>query len=290
MLESDYDSIRRYLLAVEQPAAEREAYRLWVDLSLPRLLRTLGLVPQGGKGQRCLEIGSKPYTMTLLMRKFRDYELDLINYSSTGQCPTRETLTLPAYGETHELVSDLRDVEHEPLPFPAARFDGVLCCELLEHLIADPLAMLSEIQRVLRPEGWLILTTPNVANIGNILHLIHGRNVYHPYERVFGPTWRHNREYTPREVVDLLEGTGFVVNQVIVEDTAAPGLRRPLSQRVLQRILQAWYRIPYGHQLYVRARRGSTFRPYYPSWLFAGEDRVAALAGYRLEARPPKPR
>lgn len=290
MLESDYTEIKRYLLGVELPSADREAYHYWIELSLPRLLRTLSMVPQGAAGDRCLEIGSKPYTLTLLMKKFRRYELSLTNYSSTGQCPTRDVLTLPAYKETHEFVSQLCDVEHEPLPFPSATFEGVLCCELLEHLTVDPLAMLSEIHRVLKPDGWLILTTPNVANVGNILHLIHGRNVYHPYECIYGPTWRHNREYTPCEVTDLLEGTGFVLHQVLIEDSAAPGFRRPLSQRVLQRALQAWYRIPYGHQLYVRAQRSSAFRPYRPGWLFAGEDRTAALAGCRLDPRSPKPR
>ena len=56
----------------------------------------------------------------------------------------------------------------------------MLCCELQEHLTADPLAMLREIHRVMRRDAWLVLTTPNVASLQNILHLVHGRNVHHP--------------------------------------------------------------------------------------------------------------
>jgi len=47
--------------------------------------------------------------------------------------------------------------------------------------------MLATIHRILRPDGWLVLTTPNVASLQNILALLHGRNVYKPYEAVFGP-------------------------------------------------------------------------------------------------------
>lgn len=281
-LLADYDAIKQYLLAIELPPEDREAHRIWVDLSLPRFLRTLDLVPAPGTGQRCLEIGSAPYSFTLLMKRFRAYDLALTNYATGGTCPDKQLLRLPAYGENHHLASISCDIEHEPLPFPDRTFDGVLCCELLEHVTADPVAMLSEIHRVLKPQGWLVLTTPNVACLENVLHLVHGRNVYHPYERIYGPTWRHNREYTPDEVVALLSSVGFEIEVLWVEDAHPPGFRPPWSQRFLRWLLNRLYQVCYGNQIYLRARRGQTFRKQYPSWLFTGDDRAAAVAGAKL--------
>jgi len=45
------------------------------------------------------------------------------------------------------------------LPFEDRRFDTVVSTELLEH-VPDPLRALSEMHRVLKPGGYLILTTP----------------------------------------------------------------------------------------------------------------------------------
>jgi SAM-dependent methyltransferase len=50
------------------------------------------------------------------------------------------------------------------LPFADRSFDLVLCLEGIEHVV-DGVALLSELVRVLRPGGHLILTTPNVMNL-----------------------------------------------------------------------------------------------------------------------------
>ena len=80
-----------------------------------------------------------------------------------------------------------------------ASFDFVLFCEIIEHLLMNPLHALREIHRVLEPGGLLVLTTPNVARLGNVLRWSRGDNIYDPYSG-FGPYGRHNREYTLHEL------------------------------------------------------------------------------------------
>lgn len=46
------------------------------------------------------------------------------------------------------------------MPFISNYFDTVICSEVIEH-VTNPKMVFSEIQRVLRPHGELILTTPN---------------------------------------------------------------------------------------------------------------------------------
>jgi ubiquinone/menaquinone biosynthesis C-methylase UbiE len=47
----------------------------------------------------------------------------------------------------------------DDMPFEAASIDGVLCTEVLEH-VEDPLRCLTEMHRVLKPDGKLCLTVP----------------------------------------------------------------------------------------------------------------------------------
>lgn len=56
--------------------------------------------------------------------------------------------------------ADLRD----RLPIADRHADVVLCQEAIEHL-QDPLTALCELNRILRPGGSLILTTPNVSHL-----------------------------------------------------------------------------------------------------------------------------
>lgn len=55
-------------------------------------------------------------------------------------------------------------VEHaDGLPFPDDSFDLVVCVEVLEHLF-EPDRAVREIRRVLRPQGRVIATVPNVVH------------------------------------------------------------------------------------------------------------------------------
>ena len=58
------------------------------------------------------------------------------------------------------------------LPFQAARFDGAICIEVLEH-VEDPEAFMAELARVLKPRSSLLLTVPWSTRRHHIPHDYH---------------------------------------------------------------------------------------------------------------------
>lgn len=118
-------------------------------------------------------------------------------------------------GEVFECDVDHFDAEKDVFPYADESFDTVLCCELLEHLHADPMFMMYEINRILKPGGHLLLTTPNIGSLRALSAVLQG---YHPG---FFPAYiypradtgeahpRHNREYMPMEIQHLFTNAGF---------------------------------------------------------------------------------
>jgi SAM-dependent methyltransferase len=58
------------------------------------------------------------------------------------------------------------------IPFPDASFDNVLCTEVLEHA-EDPLTLIAEMERVLKPGGTLLATIPFSARVHYAPHDYH---------------------------------------------------------------------------------------------------------------------
>jgi SAM-dependent methyltransferase len=241
--------------AIVSPEVTNEL-RGYLEDCFRRLLATVDLVPSG-EG-RVLELGANPYFFTMLMKKRHRYELQLANFFG-GRGENVQRIDNQLTGEKHEFRYSEFNIEEDPFPYSDGQFDGVIYAEILEHLIRDPIAVFAEIHRVLKPGGWLIVTTPNVARRHNILRLKDGLNLYDPYSG-YGPYGRHNREYTAGELRELLANTGFQIERLITRDL------HPCDRRS-----KAWAIAlgpESGYNLYALARRGAEFRWYYPEWLF----------------------
>ncbi|RMH29496.1 MAG: class I SAM-dependent methyltransferase [Planctomycetota bacterium] len=60
---------------------------------------------------------------------------------------------------------------NRPLPFPDGAFDAALCLEGIEHLV-NPVTLVSELIRVVRPGGTVVLSTPNILNFYSRLRFL----------------------------------------------------------------------------------------------------------------------
>lgn len=67
---------------------------------------------------------------------------------------------------------DIFSFDGRTIPFPDASFDNVLCTEVLEHA-EDPVMLVSEMHRVLKPGGILLATVPFSARVHYAPHDYH---------------------------------------------------------------------------------------------------------------------
>jgi SAM-dependent methyltransferase len=175
-----YGIIREALQALTDPADREHA-----PLHEVRYLMTYALTPAGPG--RLVDIAASPIYEAPL-RQIKQWTIDAI--------------PILAF-----------DYEKDRLPFDDSSADGVLLCEVLEHFVLDPLHCLIEINRILKPGGFLVLTTPNTSSWFAVHQALQQR---HP-SRWPVYAWNvsnslnhiHAREYVPGEVRQLLGASGF---------------------------------------------------------------------------------
>jgi len=63
------------------------------------------------------------------------------------------------------------DLNKDKLPFDNQTFDTVIAQEIIEHL-ENPWALLREIKRILKPDGKLIISTPNILSLRSRLKFL----------------------------------------------------------------------------------------------------------------------
>jgi SAM-dependent methyltransferase len=191
-----------------------------------RFIYTLGLVEKFGKNDgKCLELGANPYFTTMLLREFTKLELILANYfgpshsDGTFSQKVIQPTTNPRTKNSAliELQYQHFNIEESAFPYADSSFDIILFCEIIEHLLMNPIAVLKEIRRTLKPNGLLIITTPNVSRLENVARLLSGENIYDPYSG-YGPYGRHNREYNKHELNLLLKHIGFTITEMFSAD------------------------------------------------------------------------
>ena len=266
------------MVAAEAPVFAQEILswtapdaREYVESHITRLDKTLQITPPGTESDRVLEMGAYLQITPALRTRLGYGEVRGCYYGQAGISHQR-TVTSDD-GTVFDCTIDLFNAEKDRFPYEDGYFSTVLCCELIEHLFEDPMFLMSEINRILRVGGHVVLTTPNIVSLRAIAGVLQG------YQPGLFPSYirpradgevdaRHNREYTPREISDLLVNSGF---EVTLLDTG-PFLDGPRPDlgwvgHLLDRyILATEHR---GEGIYAVGRKTGPVRERYPGWLYA---------------------
>lgn len=140
---------------------------------------------------RVLEVGSGAHGLIFFFGSEQGVGVDPLAHSYAKLFPAWQTrvATVSAFGES--------------LPFPDGTFDVVLCDNVVDHA-ESPGRILSEIMRVLSPDGLLYFTVNVHHQVYSLASEIHG--AWHRLGLKFeiGPFADHTVHLTPRGARDLI--------------------------------------------------------------------------------------
>jgi len=205
--------------------------RAYFEKHLPRLARTLALVPRAASSSRILELGCYKQ-ITPFLHTWHGYRE--VRGAYKGPAGWTDHGTASVRGQPFAVDIDHFDAERDRFPYEDAHFETVLACELIEHLLYDPMHLLLEAHRVLEEGGRLLITTPNAGSLISVARALKGYEnpqVYALYTRPdprSEPEIPHVREYTTFELQTALESAGFEIETLFTEPIAEFARNLPL--------------------------------------------------------------
>jgi SAM-dependent methyltransferase len=237
MRPDDIDALKQDLIGFRADLEEPGVRAGLIETGLPRILATLEMIPDAYRDRDILELGSSPYFLSLCLKRLCTGTLRRGNYFGPDAKHGADRLVHQGTGEVIEFAYEAFNIESDTFPYADESFDVVVFSELIEHLGVNPVRALAEIHRVLRPGGIVVVTTPNSLSLGRFADFLRaGSAMEERYSPLFGYGARHNREYHPRELRELLEGTGFVIEELATRDLIAPPRDEPPRNPWRQRL------------------------------------------------------
>ncbi len=115
------------------------------------------------------------------------------------------------------------DIETEVFPFENNTIEYINMCEVFEHLRINLIHTFSECHRILRPKGYIHISTPNARSVRGITALLFshltaavGPDIYTEYSKIqHAGHMGHVREYTAREISVFMNRIGFEFIDII---------------------------------------------------------------------------
>lgn len=167
---------------------------------------------------KVLEIGTSFVFPQILKNRFKFDSVDVTHFTP-DQNKSEYKIVPPGEQDNRELTVFNLNLEHENIPRNDETYDMILCFEVIEHMEIDPMFLMSEINRVLKKNGLLYLTTPNSTSSRNVFKILNGDAPhFHMKYTKTRDKYRHNIEYSPSQLLDITNAAGFKARKFWTED------------------------------------------------------------------------
>jgi hypothetical protein len=158
---------------------------------------------------RILDIGNSFQTI-LFESLFQDIQIDTMGFFDTRYAPKRQSVHIPF---------DLNDSFYkEKWPhLHEEKYDIIMMLEVIEHLYTSPKQVLACLRAIIKPNGFLVIQTPNAVSLVKRYLMLKGNN---PYEliRECRDNPGHFREYTRKEMGDFGYVAGFDIRDIYMRN------------------------------------------------------------------------
>lgn len=127
------------------------------------------------------------------------------------------------------------NIEKEPIPFETETFDFIICDSILEHTL-NPKHLLSEIYRLLKPNGYFVLVVPNATSAVLRWSHLRGRNIFWPLiDNLHTKDYlaRCSVFYSDKELKFAFEESNLKINQIDYINETSHDLRK-LTVKILR--------------------------------------------------------
>jgi glycosyltransferase involved in cell wall biosynthesis/SAM-dependent methyltransferase len=281
------NSIAELFRAFDFGPSVNEEIAAYLDSHWLRYLQTAAMLPNQAS-LRILDLGAvRPHVFLGLLKLLHPHATFEAAVEKDYEAIGFEQFASRRDGPPLQVKTASFNVETDVFPYAENIFDVVLAMEVVEHLALNPAHMFSEVERVLRPNGKFIVTTPNITSDMALKKIFFGHapysfGVFVPYHGIYG---RHNREYTPHEIELLGLSAGLSTASLFTKDVylkeidnahafAArfPDVQNPASLR--------------GQNIFYIGSKSGAARDARPSPLYL-EDPFAFLGS--VVAQPPTP-
>jgi 2-polyprenyl-3-methyl-5-hydroxy-6-metoxy-1,4-benzoquinol methylase len=193
-----------------------------------RYRRTLAWIERvAAPGMRMLDIGSGQFAV--LCRHLLDAQCDVLDIDS------RSAEALRKQGIGFQAIDLSQEVFTAQQPY-----DLVVMAEVIEHVPTPPFRVFANLLPAIRPGGHLLVTTPNLYRLRNLVRLARGQQVF-DYFLVPGPEQPlgHFLEYSREQLEWHLRRAGLDVAAVSLEQLSWGGAstRAKLARALLSPLL-----------------------------------------------------
>jgi SAM-dependent methyltransferase len=156
------------------------------------------------KGGRALDIGSAYGTLAIFTKRQLAAEIICVDVI-TGYPPM-------ALLAREGIEFALRNVELDPLD-DLGTFNLIIFTEVLEHLNFHPRNTLKKLRSLLRPEGKMVLSTPDAREWGRVT--LHYQSLEDMPDPMSGRPWidGHVWQFSEEELRGVLEAAGFTIDE-----------------------------------------------------------------------------
>jgi|TARA_B100001057_G_scaffold481685_1_gene555999 2-polyprenyl-3-methyl-5-hydroxy-6-metoxy-1,4-benzoquinol methylase len=154
-------------------------------------------------GDKILDIGTGSGIVPICFNKI-GYDVTTIDYDESGGNSLKNI-------DIFKIKNQNVNLNHGRLPFENETFNIINLGDVIEHLPNSPKKILKECNRVLKKNGYFLVSTPNSTRLINRLKLLIGHSVWPDIKSFYDDEYNgtHHHEYTYDELIFVLNDNGF---------------------------------------------------------------------------------